>query len=71
MALFKIAKGSLSNLSTKYPTKNEGYCYIAQDTDDNNYTYFLVDLDNTQRVTLSAAYAKTYPVTIKEWGAGS
>lgn len=71
MALFKIAKGSLSNLNTKYPDINEGYCYVAQDTEDNNRTYFLVDLDGSQRVTLSAAYAKTYPVTIKEWGVSS
>lgn len=71
MALFKIAKGSLSNMSSQ--ACREGYCYVAQDTD--NHVYFLVDLqsaeDSSGRATLSAEYAQTYPVTIVEWGASS
>ncbi len=75
MALFKIAKGTVEELSssTKYNTSTEGYCYVAKDTD--NHVYFLVDMASGDvsncRYTLSAAYAKTYPVTIKEWGASS
>lgn len=75
MALFKIAKGTVDELnsSNKYGSSTEGYCYVAKDTD--SHVYFLVDMATGSktdcRYTLSAEYAKTYPVTIKEWGTSS
>jgi hypothetical protein len=74
MALFKIAKGAMADLKTNCPNTTDGYCYVAKDQDanGNDRVYFLVDLatatnDTSARYTLSAEYAQSYPVTIKEW----
>lgn len=68
MALFKIAKGSVSNMPS---AKTEGHCYVANKPDltQTEHYYFYVDISSTARAQLASSYADQYPVIIKTWEA--